>query len=274
MRRRRRMGRVVVVVPSIFTLANLFFGVWSIVLAWEGDYYRAAWWIIIAGVLDMMDGLTARISNTGTRFGAELDSLVDMVSFGIAPAVLIYAFQFSNQGPFAWVFSYGFVVCVALRLARYNLHTEDAPSGTFTGLPSPAAGMTLATYYPFTQTGFYQTQIANLPWNQILVFLPIILGLAMVSNVRYPRTPRIGVRTTRGWLGLIVNGTVLGFAIFSRDIFFFPLGIVYVSYGLVRAAITGILERGEDDAASDQVPTPQPALVRELRAPRRRRGKP
>ena len=107
MRRRRRMGRVVVVVPSIVTLANLFFGVWSIVLAWEGDYYRAAWWIIIAGVLDMMDGLTARISNTGTRFGAELDSLVDMVSFGIAPAVLIYAFQFSNQGPFAWVFSYG-----------------------------------------------------------------------------------------------------------------------------------------------------------------------
>lgn len=144
--RRRRVRRAIVVVPSLFTLTNLFFGIWAIVLASQGDYYRASWWIVIAGVLDMLDGLFARVSRTGSQFGAELDSLVDMVSFGIAPGVLIYHIQFSAQGPFAWVFSYAFAVCVALRLARYNIRSGvESKGGTFSGLPSPAAGMTLAT---------------------------------------------------------------------------------------------------------------------------------
>ena len=123
------MQRAVIVVPSIFTLANLFFGIWSIVLAAQGSYYRASWWIVIAGVLDVMDGLSARMGNAGTRFGAELDSLTDLVSFGVAPAMLLYFLHFSAQGPFAWIFLYGFVVCVALRLARYNLEPPDEPPG-------------------------------------------------------------------------------------------------------------------------------------------------
>ncbi len=259
-KRRRRMGRAIVVVPSLFTLANLFFGIWSIVLAANGDFYRASWWIVIAGLLDTMDGLLARVSRTGTRFGAELDSLVDMVSFGLAPAVLMYHLLFAAQGPFAWVFSYAFAVCVALRLARYNV--ADAPKGTFTGLPSPAAGMTLATYYPFTQTTFFQTQLLDLPWNQIIVFLTITLSLAMVSNIQYARLPRIGFRSLRGVLGLIVNLTILGFGIWSRDIFFFPLGITYVSYGVARAAVIGFLERGEDE--SSQVDQPASDSARSL----------
>ncbi len=118
---------------------------------------------MIAGVLDMLDGLFARMGRAGTRFGAELDSLVDIVSFGVAPATLIYFLHFSTQGEFGWVFAYGFVVCVALRLARYNVQHDTAQRG-FSGLPSPAAGMTLATYYPFTQTTFFQVQLAALPW--------------------------------------------------------------------------------------------------------------
>lgn len=245
-RRRGRMRRVVVVVPSLFTLANLFFGIWAIVLASQGAFYRASWWIVIAGVLDMLDGLTARMGKAGSRFGAELDSLVDLVSFGVAPATLIYFLHLSTQGPFAWVFSYAFVVCAALRLARFNVQTAERGPG-FTGLPSPAAGMTLATYYPFTQTDFYQSQLSGLPWNQILIFLMITLALAMVSNIRYARLPRIGVRTWRGMVGLAVNLTILGFAIWSRDIFFFPLGMAYLSYGIGRAAVVGFLERGEED---------------------------
>jgi CDP-diacylglycerol--serine O-phosphatidyltransferase len=167
-RRRRRVRRAIIVVPSLFTLANLFFGIWAIVLASQGEFYLASWWIVIAGVLDMLDGQLARMSNTGSRFGAELDSLVDLVSFGVAPALLLYFLHFSALGQYAWVFLYAFVVCVSLRLARYNVQTDDSPKATFTGLPSPAAGMTLATYYPFTQTVFYQTQLANLPWTQIL----------------------------------------------------------------------------------------------------------
>jgi len=241
-----RVRRVVVVVPSLFTLANLFFGIWSMVLAWQGQFYRASWFIVIAGVLDLLDGVMARVSRTGTRFGAELDSLVDVVSFGVAPAMLTYLWFFAHQGQYAWVFGYAFVVCVALRLARYNVRSAGEHKATFSGLPSPAAGMTLATYYPFTRTGLYQSELAGLPWSQIMVFLTIALSLAMVSNIRYARLPRIGFRTWRGLLGLGVNLTILGFGIWERDIFFFPLGIAYLTYGLVRGAMEGFLERGED----------------------------
>jgi CDP-diacylglycerol--serine O-phosphatidyltransferase len=273
----RRVGRAIIVVPSLFTLANLFFGIWSIVLASQGDFYRASWWIVIAGVLDMLDGLFARVSRTGTRFGAELDSLVDIVSFGIAPALLIYFIILSDQGPFAWVFSYAFAVCVALRLARYNVQVAGGPkSAGFTGLPSPAAGMTLATYYPFTRTTFFQTQLADLPWSQILTFLIIILGLAMVSGVQYARLPRIGFRSFRGITGLVINATVLGFGIWSRDVFFFPLGITYVTYGLARAAVLGVLERGDDDGGDDDLAwdaedVPKPFVVHGGAVKRRRR---
>ena len=257
--RRGRVRRVVVVVPSLFTLANMFFGVWSIVLSIEGDFYRASMWIIIAGVLDVLDGLSARVSKTGSTFGAELDSAVDMVSFGIAPGVLMYNLLFSTQGSFAWLFSYAFAVCVALRLARFNAQAGDPHKRHFTGLPSTAAGVTLASYYPFTQTALYQLQLANLPWSQIMIFLVIALGLAMVSNVEYARVPRIGVRIARGLAGLGVYLIVLWFSVFNRDIFFFPLTIAYVTYGLVRWVVT-ILGRGDDDRELDE-PIEEPDLV-------------
>jgi len=244
-RRERRVRRVVIVVPSLFTIANLFFGIWSMTLAAQGDFYRAGWWLVIAGVLDLLDGLSARVSRTGSAFGAQLDSLVDIVSFGVAPGVLMYFLVLSDMGPFAWMFAFGFVMCVALRLARYNTQ-HDEGHRTFTGLPSPAAGMTLATYYPFTQTPFFQTQLAHLPWSQIILFLMIALSLAMVSNVEYARLPRIGVRSARGLLGLAIHVSIIGFAIWERDIFFFPLGITYVSYGVVRWAVSSFLERGEE----------------------------
>ncbi len=260
-RGRPNVRRVVVVVPSMFTLANLLFGIWSLVLASRGEFYRASWYIVLAGVMDTLDGRVARISKTGSRFGAELDSLVDIVSFGVAPAVLMYHLVFASQGGFTWLFSYAFVVCVALRLARYNASdTGHDPGGAFQGLPSPAAGMTLATYYPFTQTEFFQSQLATLPWSQIIIFLTMGLSLAMVSSIRYARLPRIGIRTLRGLLGLAVVLLVLAFGIWSRDIFFFPLGIAYLTYGLGRAAVVGFLERGDeagngDPAERDEAPT-------------------
>ncbi len=246
--RRTRVRRVVIVVPSLFTLANLFFGIWSIILALQGSFLLASWWIMIAAVLDVMDGLFARMSKTDTRFGAQLDSLVDLVSFGVAPAVLVYLVLFSSQGQFAWVFSYAFVVCVALRLARHNVQTEEPRTAGFVGLPSPAAGMTLATYYPFTTTDFYQSSLVQLPWPQLMVFLTLTLSVAMVSQIRYARLPRIGVRSIRGILGLGVNLTILAFGvgIFPRDVFFFPLGIAYVTYGIARTAVIGFLERGDE----------------------------
>jgi CDP-diacylglycerol---serine O-phosphatidyltransferase len=272
-RRRGKVGSVIVVVPSLFTLASLFFGIWSIVLASQGSFYLASWWIVVAGVLDTIDGLSARMSKTDTEFGAQLDSLVDIVSFGVAPATLIYFLEFSGIGPYAWVFSYAFVVCVALRLARYNTQ-KAAPGSDFTGLPCPAAGMTLATYYPFTRTDFFQTQLSDLPWPQILIFLTITLSLAMVSQIRYARLPGIGIRSVRGLLGLGVNLGVLGFGIWARDIFFFPLGLTYAAYGFGRAAIVGFLLRGEDEEELESETThpTKPLLVDKHESPSRLGG--
>src|SRR5437867_3096346 len=113
---RPSMRRVVIVVPSLFTLFNLFFGIWSMVLASRGEFDRAGWYIFFAGILDALDGRVARLSKTGTRFGAELDSLVDVVSFGVAPAFLIYQLEFASAGQAEWIFCYFYVMAAAIRL--------------------------------------------------------------------------------------------------------------------------------------------------------------
>lgn len=247
-RRRRGVRRVVIVVPSLFTLGNLFLGIWAIVLAMRGDFYRAGWWVVLAGVLDVLDGRVARMSGSGTRFGAELDSLVDLVSFGVAPGFIMYRLVLQYAGGYAWVFFYAFVVCVALRLARYNAQAASPRGPGFTGLPSPAAGMTLATYYPFTQSALYQERLTSLPWQQIIIFLMLALSLIMVSQVRYARLPPVHLRSARGLVGLAVHLTLLLFAVWSsesRNTFFFPLGVVYVTYGLARSALFGGKERDD-----------------------------
>ncbi len=245
---RTRMRRVVVVAPSAFTLANLFFGVWAIVTAARGNFALAGWFIVIAGVLDMLDGRIARLANTGSRFGAELDSLVDLVSFGVAPAMLMYFLEFQHTGRFGWVIGYLYVVAAALRLARFNVLAAGGGStpGWFTGLPSPAAGMTLAVYYPFSQTRWYQASLAYLDLQQQgLVVLVILAAVLMVSSVKYPRWPRIGFRTARGLWGLAVHVGILAGAVLAPASFLFPLGLAYMGGGVLRSTVLGLLDRGE-----------------------------
>ena len=134
------MRGVVVVMPSAFTLGNLFFGFWSMVNASQGNFIWAGWFLVFAGILDMLDGRIARRANAGTRFGAELDSLVDAISFGVAPAVFMYFLEFQNTGRSGWVICYIYVVAVTVRLARFNILAHGKPhSNWFTGLPSPSA---------------------------------------------------------------------------------------------------------------------------------------
>src|SRR3989441_4819737 len=228
------MRRVVIVVPSLFTLFNLFFGIWAMVLAARGEFYRASWFIVFAGILDTLDGRVARLSNTGTGFGAELDSLVDVVSFGVAPAFLMYEQHFAAAGAAAWIFCYFYVMGAAIRLARFNITQRGRAKSHFIGLPSPAAGMTLATYYPFSQTALYQERLAHLPWPLLLTFLMILLTILMVSNVRYATLPRAGFRTARGLLGLAVILCILFFMLLPQDALLLPLGVALMSDGGLR----------------------------------------
>jgi CDP-diacylglycerol--serine O-phosphatidyltransferase len=242
--------RVVIVVPSLFTLFNLFFGIWAIVLATRGEFYRASWFIVFAGVLDTLDGRIARLSGTGTRFGAELDSLVDMVSFGVAPAFLLYQIEFAGGGAAAWIFCYFYVMAVAIRLARFNVTQAGRAKAYFIGLPSPAAGMTLATFYPFMQTDLFQA-VGALPWHLLLTFLMIVLTILMVSNVHYHTLPRAGFRSARGLLGLTLIAVILVFGIWQHDVFLFPLGITYVAYGVLRAVLLGFFSAPAEDEEAE-----------------------
>jgi CDP-diacylglycerol--serine O-phosphatidyltransferase len=252
--RRPSIRQVVVVMPSAFTLGNLFFGFWAIVSAFNGNFRWAGWFIVFAGILDMLDGRVARLSGTGTRFGAELDSLVDVISFGVAPALLMYFLDFSNGGRFAWILCYIYVVAVALRLARFNVLSAGKPStGWFTGMPSPAAGMTLAVYYPFSQTNWYRASLAYLDLqHEGLVVLMLLLAVLMVSNVKYPKFPPIGIRSARGIFGLVVHLVILLGGLLAPEYFLFPLGLFYLTFGLARATILGLMERPEPVAIVDE----------------------
>jgi CDP-diacylglycerol--serine O-phosphatidyltransferase len=272
--RRPSIRQVVVVMPSAFTLGNLFFGFWAIVSAFNGNFRWAGWFIVFAGILDMLDGRVARLSGTGTRFGAELDSLVDVISFGVAPALLMYFLDFASAGRFAWILCYIYVVAVALRLARFNVLSAGKPStGWFTGMPSPSAGMTLAVYYPFSQTDWYRASLAYMDLqHEGLVVLMLLLAVLMVSNVKYPKFPPIGIRSARGILGLVVHLVILLGGILAPEYFLFPLGLAYMAFGLVRATVLGLMERPEpltvvnERVADAHDPTLPPPLSQERRA--------
>ncbi len=240
--------------PSAFTLGNLFFGFWAIVSAFNGNFRWAGWFIVFAGILDMLDGRVARLSGTGTRFGAELDSLVDVISFGVAPALLMYFLDFSNAGRFAWILCYIYVVAVALRLARFNVLSAGKPStGWFTGMPSPAAGMTLAAYYPFSQTNWYRISLGYLDLqHEGLVVLMLLLAVLMVSNVKYPKFPPIGIRSARGIFGLVVHLVILLGGLLTPEYFLFPLGLFYMTFGIARATLLGLMERTEPVPITDE----------------------
>jgi len=243
--------RVVIIVPSLFTLFNLFFGIWAMVLASRGEFYRASWYIFFAGILDALDGRVARLSKTGTRFGAELDSLVDVVSFGVAPAFLIYQLEFASGGQAEWIFCYFYVMAAAIRLARFNITQAGRAKQYFIGLPSPAAGMTLATFFPFTTTDLYQQVFRFLPRHHLMQFLMILLTILMVSNVRYATLPRAGFRSVKGLLGLATILFILIFGLLEHDAFFFPLGVAYMAYGILRATLLGFFAEAAEDPETE-----------------------
>src|SRR5688572_2510677 len=142
---RRHLQRGVIILPSAFTLGNLFLGFWAMIAASRGDFDQAAWLIVVAAAVDMVDGRIARFTSTGSEFGEQIDSLVDAISFGVAPAVISY-FLFLDEGAWTWALGYIYIAAVVIRLARFNVEQAGQAKANFHGLPSPTAGMTIATF--------------------------------------------------------------------------------------------------------------------------------
>jgi CDP-diacylglycerol---serine O-phosphatidyltransferase len=240
--RRNPLQRGIIILPSAFTLGNLFFGIFSMVSAARGDFAWAGWCIVFAAILDMLDGRIARFTRTGSRFGAELDSLVDAISFGVAPALLMYHLFLADQ-PWGWILSFVYVTAGVVRLARFNVQQGGEAKKHFHGLPSPTAGMILATVYPFFTHPQVEGWLGGLPQAQTAGLIMMGVALLMVSNVPYPMVPRVSFKTRQGTFMTLFLAVSAVLALYTPDRFIFPFLVFYTLKGVVQSFILGLLDR-------------------------------
>jgi CDP-diacylglycerol--serine O-phosphatidyltransferase len=196
----RRPRRGVSLLPSLFTMGNMWCGYASVVYSLRGDYEMAAPLIGIAYALDALDGRIARMTGTESEFGLQLDSLADVISFGIAPAVMSFAWGLSSLGRLGWAAGFMFVACAAMRLARFNvISTKGADKRYYVGMPSPAAAaVPAATVYMYPY-GLYDYRAA-LP-ALLMVLLPAAL---MVSTIRYRSFKDLDLKSRRSFRVLVI----------------------------------------------------------------------
>ncbi|RRJ62173.1 CDP-diacylglycerol--serine O-phosphatidyltransferase [Paenibacillus oralis] len=221
-------------IPNMFTLGNMLLGMLAIIMALEGRYSLAAIMVIVAMLLDGLDGRVARALGAQSEFGKELDSLSDIISFGVAPALIMYLISFQELQPgLAWVVTALFPMCGALRLARFNV--QKGASGYFVGLPIPAAGGVLATL-----SLFYEDVSAT-----YCAAVMILLSYLMVSTVRYPNFKKIGLpKKAVAYTPIVVVIAVVLAVVFPDQLsklIFIPL-LLYAAYGL-RQNVGRVLRR-------------------------------
>ena len=179
----RRQG--IYLLPNLFTTGGLFAGFYAVIAAMRGDFESAPIAILAALVLDGLDGRIARMTNTQSKFGAEFDSLADMVSFGVAPALVMFSFALHDLGKFGWSAAFIYVACAALRLARFNTQIDSADGNYFTGLASPSAAcIIVSAVWVCSDLGWVG---ADLPTEMIVVLgcLTAIVGMLMMANFPY-----------------------------------------------------------------------------------------
>lgn len=217
--------------PSIFTAGNMFCGFLSIISAAEGEPTHAAWFIILAGFLDGLDGRVARLSGSMSAFGKELDSLADIISFGVAPAFLIYTFKLNSLGKWGWILGMVYITASAFRLARFNLLASSEEKKNFLGLPVPGAGLTLAAFVIFCYNIWDRIE-----YGEYLITMTILFSALMVSQVEYDALPdNFNTRHNRLKLLYMVVLAIAG--IIRPRIMIFPILLLYIGYGLVKEAM-------------------------------------
>jgi CDP-diacylglycerol--serine O-phosphatidyltransferase len=243
-RNSREFRRGVYLLPSIFTVANMFCGYACVVYSMRGGLETAAVFIGIAIVLDMLDGRIARLTGTSTAFGLELDSLADVISFGLAPAVLAFAWGLSELGRVGWAAGFIYVSAAAMRLARFNIQsTTPTDKRYFVGMPSPpAAGVAAATVFawPFALTqpvDLRQIFSEPAPWQALAaVAIMLIPGMLMVSTVRFRSFKTINFGWGPSFLPLLLF-TLLVASIFASPRF----TLLLLAYGYLLSAFIGMV---------------------------------
>jgi CDP-diacylglycerol---serine O-phosphatidyltransferase len=250
----RKLRRGVYLLPSLMTLGNLFCGYACIVYSMRGEYETAAPFIGVAMVLDMLDGRIARLTGTSTAFGLEFDSLADVISFGMAPAILTFSWGLTSLGRWGWAAGFIYLTAGAMRLARFNVQTGTGDKKYFVGMPSPAAAsVPAATIYAYP--GGFQTPAGAVP-ALALVLVPAFL---MVSTIRFRSFKNLDLQARRPYTVLI--GIALLFAfIFARP----ASALLTISYAYLLSAFVEMIvqrarHRGHDAAPAAAAPVlPEP----------------
>jgi CDP-diacylglycerol--serine O-phosphatidyltransferase len=244
----RRFRRGVYLLPSLFTLGNMFCGWACVVYTMRGSFSQASVFIGFAFVLDMLDGRVARLTGTASAFGVEFDSLADVISFGIAPAILSFAWGLQPFGRLGWAAGFLYVSAAAIRLARFNIQSGlNQDKRYFVGMPSPAAAGVLASTVFAYPTGFKD-------WHAGLV-LPVVLlpAFLMVSTIRYRSFKTFDLGTRRSYRNLILIATVMAAIATHPQVTLATMAYLYLMSGLIGAAWSR-LRRREPAALPESVP--------------------
>ncbi|MEC7641770.1 MAG: CDP-diacylglycerol--serine O-phosphatidyltransferase [Nitrospinota bacterium] len=184
-----KIRRGIYILPSLFTTGNIFCGFYAFIAVLNNQFYMAAWAIVLAIVFDGLDGRVARFTKTTSKFGVQYDSLADIISFGMAPAFMVYVWKLKPFGRLGWMAAFLFLICGALRLARFNTMKPDADSNYFQGLPIPAAAAIIATIVILSEDQMF-VQVPPI----FLAVSVYILAFLMVSNLRYPTFKKFGIK--------------------------------------------------------------------------------
>ncbi len=224
---RIRMKKGIYLLPNLFTSASLFCGFYSIIASFKEHFVPAAIAILVSVVFDGLDGRVARLTNTTSKFGAEYDSLADVISFGIAPALLAYSWSLSIYGKWGWIVSFLFVLCGALRLARFNIQIGIIESSVFNGLPIPAAASVVATTVIFFDYVGAEGKFHNF---FIMIFV-MVISLLMVSSVKYYSFKDMSLLARKPFTIFFWSTVLLIIIVAEPEIMFFVIILGYAISG-------------------------------------------
>lgn len=224
----------ILVLPSIFTTGNLFCGFFAIISSFSHQFERASFAIFLAGLFDVLDGRVARITKSQSKFGLEYDSIADVASFGLAPAVMTYVWVLEPYGRLGWASAFFFSACGALRLARFNTISSELPKSYFLGLPIPAAAnMVAATFLAHKELQFPYVET-------VMMALMFFLGSLMVSTVRFRSFKDFDLKHPRSFFYLVA--VVLVFVAFTwkYEVALAVLIGLYIVWGPIRELLSKV----------------------------------